>query len=107
MKLNLLAGVAVAAIVTSGAAFAAEPTQGWYIGGELGAHTKSHIGTWSSNTAPDGGRYNFNWATKNDWAGYIKGGYRFTPNWRVEVEGGYRPGKLDSVRGFPRAAGTA
>ncbi len=34
---------------------------------------------------------------QDDWAGFARLGYRFTPNWRVELEGGYRAGDLGQV----------
>jgi outer membrane protein OmpA-like peptidoglycan-associated protein len=37
--------------------------------------------------------------TERDWAGFIRLGWRFNENWRAEIEGGYRPADIESVRG--------
>ncbi|MFZ0268102.1 outer membrane protein, partial [Caulobacter sp.] len=99
MKLKLLAGVALAAVFAAGAASAQDT--GWYGAVDLGYHWPEGISTESSGNAPDGATYHWTWGTDDDWAGFVRLGYQFTPNWRAELEGGYRPGDLAGVRGNP------
>jgi outer membrane protein OmpA-like peptidoglycan-associated protein len=84
MKLKLLAGVALASLFTAGTA-SAEPN-GWYGAIDAGYHTISDDLELVSQT--NGPVLNFE--TDDNWAGFARLGYRFTPNWRVELEGGYR-----------------
>ncbi|MCS6627957.1 outer membrane beta-barrel protein, partial [Roseibacterium beibuensis] len=41
--------------------------------------------------------YGFEIEADDDWAGFARLGYRFTPNWRVELEGGYRPSEVGAM----------
>ncbi|WP_031235603.1 OmpA family protein [Asticcacaulis sp. AC402] len=102
MKLNLLAGVALAAMaVATGAA--AEQYPGWYGGVDLGYHAKGDYEGVSTGKMADGGAYMYDVATDEDWAGFARLGYRYNPNWRVEFEGGYRPGDVTTATApFPR-----
>ena len=86
MKLKLLAGVALASLFTAGAA-SAEPN-GWYGAVDAGYHTLADDIEVVSQT--NGPRLNIE--ADDSWAGFARLGYRFTPNWRVELEGGYRSG---------------
>ena len=84
MKVKLLAGVAMAGLFAAGAA-QADPN-GWYGAIDLGWHTadvETDIGV--------------DMEVDDDWAGFARLGYRFTENWRVEVEGGYRPGEIGAL----------
>ncbi|EJL35467.1 opacity protein, partial [Caulobacter sp. AP07] len=99
MKLKLLAGVALAAVFAAGAASAQET--GWYGAVDLGYHWPEGVNSESEQNAPDGAHYHWTWSADNDWAGFVRLGYQFNPNWRAELEGGYRPGDLTSVRGNP------
>ena len=99
MKLQLLAGVALAAVFAAGAASAQET--GWYGAVDLGYHWPEGINTESELNLRDGAPAHWTWSTDDDWAGFVRLGYQFNPNWRAEVEGGYRPGDLTSVRGNP------
>ena len=92
MKLKLLAGAALAALVTATGAVAAE---GWYSGIDLGYNWKSNYTSASANAANDTGKYRFDISTKKDWAGFARLGYRYNDNWRLEFEGGYRPGDVN------------
>jgi OOP family OmpA-OmpF porin len=96
MKLKLLAGAAIAA------AFVASATSaqvGWYGAVDLGYHWPEGIKGDSSNLAANGIKYTWRFNQKDDWAGFARLGYQFTDHWRVELEAGYRPGDIDSVRG--------
>jgi OOP family OmpA-OmpF porin len=84
MKVKLLAGVAMAGLFTAGAA-QADPN-GWYGAVDIGYHMPEV----STNIGVD-------MEVDDDWAGFARLGYRFTENWRVEVEGGYRPGEIGEL----------
>ncbi|MBU2270463.1 MAG: outer membrane beta-barrel protein, partial [Alphaproteobacteria bacterium] len=84
MKVKLFTGVAMAGLLAAGAA-SADPN-GWY--GALDAGY--HMPTVETNVGVD-------MEVDDDWAGFARLGYRFTPNWRVELEGGYRPGDLGEL----------
>ncbi len=114
MKIRLLAGAALAAAFAAsgagaqpfGMGFLGEPgapVLGPYGAIDLGYHELDNGGvhTHSSNNAPDGSPfgYKFGIANDGDVAGFARLGYRITPQWRVELEGGYRNGTLTSVLG--------
>ena len=83
MKLKWMAGVAAAAMFAAGAA-QAEP-DGWYGAIDLGYH-------WPDAEAGFVGFGTADFDLENSWTGFARLGYRFNPNWRFELEGGYRPG---------------
>jgi OOP family OmpA-OmpF porin len=92
MKLKLLASVAVAGLFAAGAA-SAEP-DGWYGAIDAGYHQmEDGINAESQVTGN-----NFNFEVNDGWAAFARLGYRFNPNWRVELEGGYRSGDVGRVR---------
>ncbi|WP_154726931.1 outer membrane protein, partial [Brevundimonas mediterranea] len=91
MKLKLLASVAVAGLFAAGAA-SAEPN-GWYGAIDAGYHMIDDINAESSTTGA-----NWNYEVNDGWAAFARLGYRFNPNWRVELEGGYRSGDIGTVR---------
>ena len=104
MKLNLLAGVALAAMAAATGAYA-EQAQGWYGAVDAGYNT---MGAWkakSTGNMPDGSPFAYDVSTENTWAGFARLGYRYSPSWRVEFEGGYRPGDVDTAIGFKRNYG--
>ncbi|WP_426188580.1 outer membrane protein, partial [Microbacterium sp. TWP3-1-2b2] len=41
---------------------------------------------------------NWNAEVNDGWAAFARLGYRFNPNWRVELEGGYRSGDIGRIR---------
>ena len=92
MKLKLLAGVALAGIFAAGAA-SAEP-DGWYGAVDAGFHTMEDGINAESQTTGN----NFDFEVNDGWAAFARLGYRFNPNWRVELEGGYRSGDVGKVR---------
>ena len=96
MKLKLLAGAAMAAVF---AASGASAQVGWYGAVDLGYHWPEGIKADSSNLAANGIKYTWRFNQQDDWAGFARLGYQFTDHWRVELEAGYRPGDIDSVRG--------
>ena len=82
VKSLILASTAAGALALSAGAAAAEPN-GWYGAVDAGWHS-SDVET--SRAALD------SIEVDDSWAGFARLGYRFTPNWRVELEGGYRDG---------------
>ncbi|EGF90962.1 ompA family protein [Asticcacaulis biprosthecium C19] len=75
----------------------AEQYPGWYGGVDLGYNSKGDYEAVSTGKMADGGAYMYDVATDEDWAGFARLGYRYNPNWRVEFEGGYRPGDVTSA----------
>ena len=96
MKFKLLAGAAMAAVFVASGASA---QVGWYGAVDLGYHWPEGILGESSNTAANGNIYIWRFNQQKDWTGFGRLGYQFTDHWRVELEGGYRPGDISSVRG--------
>ncbi|MBU2418075.1 MAG: outer membrane beta-barrel protein, partial [Alphaproteobacteria bacterium] len=91
VKTLILATSAAGALALSAGAASADPN-GWYGAIDAGYHTVEDLKMASQNPGPD-----FEFEVDNDWAGFARLGYRFTPNWRVELEGGYRQGELGAV----------
>ena len=92
MKLKLLATVALAGLATAGAA-SAEP-DGWYGAVDAGYHHFSDPINAESQVTGN----NWNFDVNDGWAAFARLGYRFNPNWRVELEAGYRSGDVATVR---------
>ena len=93
MRFQLLAGVAVVALCAASGASAQSATSGWYVAGDAGYHMPKDIKTQSS------AGYDWTVSSEEDWAAFGRLGYRFSPNWRVEGEYGYRGSDIKSVRG--------
>lgn len=104
MKLKLLAGAAIAAMTVATGAYAEQAT-GWYGAIDLGGNQKSEWKAKSAGNMVDGSPFVYNVSTSDDWAGFARLGYRYSPNWRVELEGGYRPGDVANAIGFKRNYG--
>lgn len=100
MKLILTASAAFAAMAMATAAAAEQPS-GWYAAGDLGGNWKSDQKLKSDNTTGVANNYyRYNLSTKDlNGAGFARLGYRFNDHWRVELEGGYRPGTIDKAVG--------
>jgi OOP family OmpA-OmpF porin len=100
IKSVFLASSAAAAIALSAGAASAEP-DGWYGAVDAGYHhMEDGINAESASTGN-----NFNYEVNDGWAAFARLGYRFNPNWRVEVEGGYRSGNVGTVRAVTGAGG--
>jgi opacity protein-like surface antigen len=100
MKKTLMAGAAILALGVAGQASAQiGPSSGVYVAGDIGYHMMEGIDAQSS-VSP-----NVNWTfdAEDDLAGFLRLGYRISPNFRAELEGGYRKGDIESVRGGPAA----
>ncbi|MFV4677346.1 hypothetical protein ACNJU9_21220, partial [Mycobacterium tuberculosis] len=66
----------------------------------LGYHTLTPgVSTHSSANDVTGNPYGWRLSTDGDWAGFARLGYRLNPNWRIELEGGYRKGDVTSFMG--------
>ena len=107
MKLHLLAGAAIVAMSSATGASAQDWDgwlKGWYVAGDVGYHWPESIEGTSDTAGSDGVKYKWNFGSKDDWAGFARLGYRFNPNWRAELEYGYRPGDVTSIRGNASAA---
>jgi len=105
MRTKLLAGAAVAAALV--ASSAAAQVNGLYGAPDLGYHQPEGIEATSSNDAPDGRPYSWTFDSEDDYAGFARVGYRISPQFRVELEGGYRASDVESVRGEARGASVA
>ena len=91
MKLKLLTATALAGALFGPAAFAQE--SGWYGAIDLGAHHVRPIQLDTSGLPGNG----FNQRTNWDFAGFARIGYRFSPHFRLELEGGYRPAGIEHM----------
>ena len=92
MKTLVLASSAAAALALSAGAASAEP-DGWYGAIDAGYQWIEPI-----NVESEANGANFNIDVNDGWAAFARLGYRFNPNWRVELEGGYRSGDIGTVR---------
>ncbi|MDP8916552.1 MAG: outer membrane beta-barrel protein, partial [Pseudomonadota bacterium] len=98
MKSKLLAGAALVAIFAASGA-SAQVVNGFYGAIDLGYHMPEGVEAESANNMPNGQRYDWTFDTEDDFAGFARIGYRISPQFRVELEGGYRGGDIESVRG--------
>ena len=98
MKLKLLAGAALWGLFAASGASAQAPN-GFYGALDFGYHRPEGIETESSQNAPDGQPYDWTFDSEEDFAGFARIGYRLSPQFRLELEGGYRGGDVGSVRG--------
>ena len=95
-KFGFLAGTALAAVF---AASSASAQVGWYGAVDLGYHWSGKVDGRSSNPAANGQDYIWNFNQRHDWDAFARLGYQVTGRWRVELEGGYRPGNFSSIEG--------
>jgi len=93
MKFKLLAGAALA-VTTLAASGAAAQDTGWYGALDVGYH-------WSDDTNFETGLGPVNLDGDDDWTAFARLGYRLSPHWRVELEGGWRPGALPEPTSTP------
>jgi opacity protein-like surface antigen len=100
MRVLLLAGVAAAALSAFGSTASAQTwVNGAYVGADIGYSWSDGVKGTSSANATDGQPYAWTFNREDTPAGYLRLGTRFSPNWRVELEGGYRKGDIETVRG--------
>jgi len=91
VRTRLFAGAAIAALLSAGAA-SAEPN-GWYGAIDAGWNMFGDEPV-ATSTTPSA---DFDLGVENGWAAFGRLGYRFNPNWRVELEGGHRTGDFVSA----------
>lgn len=75
----------------------------WYVGGRLGLHLASWKNKYHgspSNYKFDNGEDHDDYTFEPVFGGNIFAGYRFTPNWRTDLEFGYMTQFSDSDNGF-------
>jgi outer membrane protein OmpA-like peptidoglycan-associated protein len=94
VKLKLMAATAVLALATASGAHAQffDFSNGAYVAGDIGIHESTMETKSAVNTS------NFDFSPDSDFAGFLRAGYRFNENLRLELEGGYRKGEVESVR---------
>ena len=69
----------------------------WYGAFDLGHHWPGQIDSHSTQDAPDGKPYDWQWNFRDDWAVNGRIGYRFTRHLRVEGEFGFQHTDVTSV----------
>ena len=113
MRYKLLAGAALATVLAASGAFAQggmwqndgwRPDHGWYGAIDLGGHKTLPIDLAVTPTQSGDGD-GFSARTNLDWDGFVRLGYRISPHFRIELEGGYRHGGLDSFQDFKTPIG--
>jgi outer membrane protein OmpA-like peptidoglycan-associated protein len=89
-----MAATATLAIATASGANAQffDFSNGAYVAGDIGIHQSEFDGQSSVNNTE------FSFSPEEDFAGFLRAGYRFNENLRLELEGGYRKGDLESIR---------
>jgi len=92
VKNLILASTAAGALSLVAGAAAAEPN-GWYGAIDAGYNF------WGEDVEArsEGAGVPLAIHVDDDWAAFARLGYRFTPNWRVELEGGYRAGDIEYI----------
>ncbi len=111
MRFKLVAGAAALALFATAAH--AGTHIGWYVAADVGVHSPSKLhltiddvsiysrdyDTDSGAEVPDGPALvpagtRYNQTLKPGVASFVRGGYQFTPHWRVEAELGYRQSNI-------------
>ena len=95
-KKLVLASSASAALAFSATAVSAQ--DGWYGAIDAGMH-QMEDGINAESTSG----VTWEWEVNQGWAAFARAGYRFNPNWRVELEAGHRSGDIGTVRRFTDA----
>ena len=74
---------------------------GFYVAGDLGYHWPDQL-----VTRVIGSGTKWTWSPRNNGAGVLRLGYGFDSNWRLELEGAYRPSDLGAIQAdfFPPRA---
>ncbi len=99
MKRTLLIGVGLLALSASSAFAQVLPPSGPYVAGDIGYGMMEDFDGTSNVNASDGRPYDWTFSAEENVMGFARLGYRFTPNWRAELEGGYYKGDIEGVLG--------
>jgi opacity protein-like surface antigen len=114
---RIAAAAALAAVVAAPGLAAADdpdnpntwetPRAGLYLALDLGYHWPLTIRGTSMRPAPDGAPYVWDYKLNSDWASFGRVGWRFSPHFRVEFDGGLRESNIHSIGapGAPDAGG--
>jgi OmpA-OmpF porin, OOP family len=92
VKGMILASSAAAALAMAAGTASADPL-GWYGAVDAGWTKANNVSAVSHGGT--GNSYEFE--LEDGWAAFARLGYRFDQNWRVELEGGYRSGDIETV----------
>lgn len=88
---SIAAGAALLGVASAHATI----DRGWYVGLEAGWNGLQDVG---AVAVPDGGpTFTGDVELDGGWAALMTGGYAFTPNWRVELELGFRSNDVDAL----------
>jgi len=92
-----MAATATLALATASGAHAQffDFTNGAYVAGDIGYHEVEFDGQSSVNNSE------FSLSPDRGFAGFLRAGYRFNENLRLELEGGYHRGDYDTIRSTP------
>jgi len=94
-------GAAAAALFFASSAGAVE-TNGWYAAWDFGIHWDAQsTPAKSTGFKPDNTHAVWELRTRTDWTAFIRGGYRFNPHFRSELELGWRNGRISSFKTNP------
>ncbi len=92
MKLKFLAGAALATVFLASGALAEE--NGWYGAIDAGAHKLNDYNGVPQQDTAYGSAAPLTFKDKYDFTVFGRLGYQVMPHLRLEIEGGYRPGRL-------------
>jgi opacity protein-like surface antigen len=76
------------------------PPGGWlhpYVALDLGYHWPLAIDAKSIGAAPDGQPYQWQYKLNGDWDAFLRVGYRLSPHFRMELDGGLRESNIHSI----------
>jgi opacity protein-like surface antigen len=76
------------------------PPGGWahpYVALDLGYHWPFAIDARSESPAPDGKPFEWQFKLNGDWDAFLRVGYRISPHWRAEFDGGLRESNVHSI----------
>src|SRR5580698_270489 len=97
MKLKLLAGAALAGVFAAASASADPAPSGWYGAIDLGAHIQNDTNTRGEFSELGGPPADLTFREGTNFAGFARVGYKISPHFRVELEGGWRTSELQTL----------
>jgi OOP family OmpA-OmpF porin len=100
-----IAGVGAAVVCLAPAAALADDPSTWapaeagpYVALDLGYHWPLALNGTSIRPASDGQPYKWTYRLNSDWAAFGRAGWRFSPHFRLEFDGGLREGNIHSIQ---------